>query len=71
MFEESLLPHIEEQAERSKEVASIIVQADEDSLDSDDDSDKPNETSTINERKFRDLLRSKQTHVKESLQILR
>ena len=72
MFDESLLPHIEEQAERSKEVASIVVQADEDCAISDDETDGTKRSpSAASDRNFQDLLRNKQVHVKDSLSILR
>ena len=70
MFDETLLPNINKQAARSKEVASIIVQADDSVQESCDECDT-NVSPRTYERKFRDLLKTKQAHVKESLSILR
>ena len=70
-FEESLLPQIEEQAERSKEVAAIVAQTRDESVGNHDHSDVTSDASAITDQKFHDLLQSKKVHAEESLNVLR
>ena len=70
LFDDNLIPQIDEQSERSKTLASVVVQAEEDAVDSADDLSVPSKE-TEQDKKLKDILNDKRCHIEESLNVLR